>query len=146
MSNNANKAIAHMIAKEEKGLRAFYPQATDFMCAVDDRLCALQERNTHAIPVLGGAVYAAEYAEKNDLQKFMEYLPRVIESAYIYSWEGGIADALRTFCNLCLIDPTLIEVLYGKRFADIESAYVMRAAEIGHKPMMTAKEFFAKRA
>ena len=127
MKNNANKAIAHMVASEEKGLRAFYPQATDFMCYVDEWLCGLQETNHNAIPVLGGAVYAAEYAEKNDLDNFVRYLPSVAESAYCHKWQHGIADALRTFCHLCAVDPALAEIVWGKRFTDIEIAFAQHA-------------------
>ena len=104
-------------------LRQFYPEATDFMCAVDDKLWKLQEENEHTIQVLGGAVYAAEYAEKNDLQKFMQYLPQVASSASFVRYRGGVAQALREFCHLCMVDPALIEAVVGMRFSEVEAQY-----------------------
>ena len=87
------------------------------------RLCKLQKEHKNAIPVLGGAVFAATAIKNNDLETFVEHLVSVPRNSVFFGWDEGIKDALNTFCHLCLVDPKLIEVYIGMTFVEVEELY-----------------------
>jgi hypothetical protein len=64
---------------------------------------ALNEKYSNAIPIFGGALWV------NDLKTLVGSLPSVISGARFFKWHAGVADACRTFCHLCFIDPALVE-------------------------------------
>lgn len=85
---------------------------------------SLHEKHGNAIQTLGGVLSAYEYAESSDLHKFCQCLSHVILEAQLSKWHSGISGAMKTFCNLCLIDYALVECYLGMSFNDIEE-YVL---------------------
>ena len=86
------------------------------------RVLALDNAHPNAIPIFGGATLAYNHihAEAPDFGAFVEYLFFAIREAQFRKWHNGIADACRTFCNLCLVDPALVEAYLGIRFETLE--------------------------
>ena len=68
------------------------------------------DESVHAI--FGGAVFI----DHTDIDTIVDTLPRLMQSAKFFKWSKGIADACRTYCHICLIDPALIEAYIGMRF------------------------------
>ena len=79
---------------------------------------ALSTKHRHAIAIFGGAYHAVKH--NNDMDKFVDYLPHVVQSAKFYNWHEGVVGALRTFCHLCFVDPALVECYIGARFEEFE--------------------------
>jgi len=71
---------------------------------------ALDEKHPNAIPIFGGAVFV------HNIEGIIRSLPHVIHSAKFFKWHDTIANACRTFCSLCFIDPTLVECAIGMKF------------------------------
>jgi hypothetical protein len=74
---------------------------------------ALNKKHSNAIPIFGGALWV------NDLDALVSSLPSVIHGAKFFKWHAGLADACRTFCHLCLIDPALVECYIGMKFEEL---------------------------
>jgi hypothetical protein len=70
----------------------------------------LNERHSHAIAIFGCAACV------KDIQGVLDCLAQVIKNAKFYRWHESPANACRTFCHLCLIDPSLVEVYIGVTF------------------------------
>lgn len=87
---------------------------------IHDKIVALDDKHHNAIPIFGGALWASKYiTDTFDLSQFVSYLPTVAQNAKFYKWHDGIVGALRTFCNICTIDPALIEVYLGASFNEL---------------------------
>lgn len=91
------------------------------------RIEALDEKYPNAIPVFGGAYFAVEYVQCDNpnINKFVEYLPDLVHSAIFHKWHEGIEGALNRFCNLCFIDPKLVECYLGTTFSEIAKHYTV---------------------
>lgn len=87
------------------------------MYDIISRLERMEEVHPNTIPVLGGARFAIEHTE--NFAEFVSYLPTVVHNAQFFGWAEGIANALKTFCHLCLVDPMLIEVYLGMTFEQL---------------------------
>lgn len=77
--------------------------------------------------IFGGALYAYQYIEDNDLHSFCRMLGDVIFAVQFHRSEDceyGIAQAMKIFCELCLVDYMLIEAYLGTSFNSIED-YVL---------------------
>ena len=74
--------------------------------------------------VFGGALWAYQYIEDNDLHSFCKMLSDVVFNVQFYHSEYSISQAMKIFCELCLIDYMLIEAYLGVSFNDIED-YVL---------------------
>lgn len=83
----------------------------------------LSEKHSNAIAIFGSAVFAydATFGSRQDMNKFMSYLPDVASRARFFEWHEGVAGALRRFCHICLVDPMLIEVYLGMSFEEATS-------------------------
>ena len=79
----------------------------------------------NGVAVLGGAYHAYDCmnSENIDIHKFCEYLLSCVQPAIYFGFEGGIKNALNTFCHLCLVDPMLIEAYLGIRFEEVAKHY-----------------------
>jgi hypothetical protein len=71
---------------------------------------ALDEKYPNAIPIFGGAIWV------NGIEGIIKSLPHVIHSAKFFGWHDTLANACRTFCHLCFIDPALVECHIGMKF------------------------------
>jgi hypothetical protein len=71
---------------------------------------ALDEKYPNAIPIFGGAIWV------NGIEEIIQSLPHVIHSAKFFGWHDTLANACRTFCHLCFIDPALVECHIGMKF------------------------------
>ena len=80
----------------------------------------LGEKYNNAIPVFAPALWAYEAVsnESPNFEKFVSYLPAVVGNADFFKWHEGIPGALRRFCHICLVDPTLVEVYLGMPFEE----------------------------
>ena len=87
------------------------------MSIIEQRLENLSKQHDNVYPIFAGAYYAYDSAQKADLETFVEFLPHVAQSAKLLNWHTGVAGALRTFCNLCMVDPMLIEAYLGVKFS-----------------------------
>ena len=75
--------------------------------------------------IFGGTLWAYQYVEDNDLHSFCKMLSDVVFNVQFYRSKYGIAQAMRIFCNICLVDPMLIEAYLDTSFNDIED-YVLK--------------------
>ena len=64
-------------------------------------------------------MYAYEHID--NFGKFTEYELDVARSAKVFHWHKGVADAMRTFCHICYVDPALVEVYLGFHFNELEA-------------------------
>lgn len=87
----------------------------------EKRLYAIEQTYRHAIAVLGGACYAATAIAEGDMDEFVGYMKNVPASAKFRGVD--VADALEKFCDICLVDPKLIETYIGMTFAEIAAIY-----------------------
>ena len=78
--------------------------------ATEKAIISLDEKYPNAIPIFGGAYFARNIAD------IVSMLPSVIHSAKFFKWHDTLANACRTFCSLCFIDPVLIECYIGMKF------------------------------
>ena len=82
---------------------------------------ALDEKYPNAIPIFGGAIWI----DPADTDRIINHLPSIIQSAKMWNWHGGLADACRQFCHCLFIDPMLIEACIGMTFEKLtEDCYV----------------------
>ena len=90
---------------------------------VYNAITALDNKYPNAIPVFGGALgaYNCINSDTPDLKQFVSYLPSVIHSAKFHKWHEGTVGALRRFCHLCFVDPSLIEAYIGYSFDELNS-------------------------
>lgn len=88
---------------------------------IHDHIIALSNKypKENVVAIFGGALYAYEHV--NNFEKFVEYLQGVAHSAVFFKWHKGVADALRTFCHICYVDPTLVELYLGIHFNELEA-------------------------
>ena len=86
---------------------------------IEQRLLALNEQYSNAFAVFSGAYWAHQAVISGNMADFVSFLPTVITNVKFYGWHESIPKALRRFCNLCLVDPALIEVYLGIKFEDI---------------------------
>ena len=79
---------------------------------VHSALCSLADKYDNAIPVFGAALGAYDYVhcDTPDFKKFINRLRNVAYDAKFYKWHEGPVGAVRRFCRICLVDPTLIEI------------------------------------
>ena len=82
------------------------------------RLYALKQAFPRAINLFGGACWATSTIASGDFEGFCWYLPGIVKSAKFWGWSGSIESALVTFCDLCLVDPKLVELYLGMTFAE----------------------------
>lgn len=71
---------------------------------------ALDEKHPNAIPIFGGAIWI------KDIEGIIQSLPHIIHSAKFFKWHDTLANACRTFCSLCFVDPALVECCIGMKF------------------------------
>lgn len=85
------------------------------MCnkATERKIIAMQKTEPNTIAIFGGAIWVT------DIDELLEFLPAVVRNAKIYKWEKGLANACRTFCHLCFIDPMLVEAYIGMKFEQL---------------------------
>lgn len=87
---------------------------------IKSQIEALDAQYPNAIPVFGGALFAAKYVHENfNLDKFIMCLSNAIYNAKFYNWHESPAKTAQRFCNLCGIDPFLIETYIGTSFNEI---------------------------
>ena len=87
--------------------------------SIYDAIMNLGEEYPNAIPVFGGALGAFNAIESGDFDRFEVALADAVDNAKFYNWHESSAEVARRFCELCYIDPMLIEVGYGARFEEI---------------------------
>jgi hypothetical protein len=80
---------------------------------VEQRLLELNKKYDNAIAVFGGAYWAHQVVISGNFDEFVLFLGSVIRNARFYNWHESVPQALRRFCHLCLVDPTLVEVYLG---------------------------------
>ena len=81
-----------------------------FFQTINDRI-----ENAGGPAIFGGAFFAADHALRGDFDSFINVLPNVIKRSAL-DYDGTPADACRVFCEICLVDPALIEAYIGMRF------------------------------
>ena len=84
------------------------------MYSVEQAIERLNEQYSYATSIFGGAIFV------KSVDDVVKYLPHAIKAAKFYRWHEGTAGVCRRFCHLCLIDPTLVEVYIGMKFARLE--------------------------
>lgn len=78
----------------------------------------LAKQYSNAIPVFGGALSAAKYVKNGsfNLDAFCKCIANAIDNATFFGWHEPAEEVARRFCNLCYIDPALVEAYLGTRF------------------------------
>ena len=85
---------------------------------VRNNIEVLGTRHDNAIPIFGGALWVYD-GNDFDLDRFMSGLPHIVHSAKFFKWHEGVVGAIRRYCNICMVDPMLVEVALGMRLEDI---------------------------
>ena len=87
---------------------------------VYNAITALDEKYPNAIPVFGGALSAYNniHSDCPDYMSFVESVLSAAKNAAFHDWHEGTVGAMRRFCHLCFIDPSLIELYIGMTFAE----------------------------
>ena len=86
---------------------------------VEQRILELCDKYDNALGVFSGAYFADGIAKAGDIATFCEFLPGVVRNAKFFQWHEGVAGALRRFCHLCMVDPTLVEAYLGMKFEEV---------------------------
>lgn len=88
---------------------------------IKDNILALQDKHDNAVAVMGGAYWAAQevHCDTPNFSKFVEYLSNMIHDYKFFGWHESIPKAMRTFCNLAMVDPALVEVYIGMKFEEV---------------------------
>ena len=86
---------------------------------IDQKLMSLNQEYHNAVAVFGGAYWAHKAIISGDFDKFVEYLIDVVKNAKFYKWHESIPDTLRRFCDICLVDPKLVEAYLGIKFSEV---------------------------
>jgi hypothetical protein len=73
----------------------------------------LDEQHSNAIPIFGVAIWI------DGVEELVACLPNLISDAKFWRWHDTPANACRTLCRLCFIDPTLIECYIGMKFEEL---------------------------
>lgn len=89
--------------------------------SIIETLESMEQKHPNTIPVLGFCRFAVNSAD--NLSDFIQFIPNVAFNARFYNYDMGIANALRTFCHLCFVDPMLVEVYLGMTFEEVEELY-----------------------
>ena len=79
----------------------------------------LDDKYPNAIPVFGGALGAKNSVDNGDLDKFIGAMINAVDNAKFYKWHEPSAQVARRFCNLCGVDPMLIEAGFGVRLEEV---------------------------
>ena len=86
------------------------------------KLEKLNELYPNSIAIFGGAFHIVAHMDDNDMsyvKRVASCLPEVIDSAKFYRWHEGVAAAIKKFCNLCFVDPALMEAYLGCRLEEV---------------------------
>lgn len=78
----------------------------------------LDSKYPNAIPVFGGAIWVY-HDDDFDSKRFISGLSNVAKNAKFFKWHEGVAGAMRRFCNICMVDPVVIEVCLGENFEEL---------------------------
>lgn len=87
------------------------------MYDIKSRIEKMHDQYPNTIQVLGGAYFAIDHTD--NFADFVLYIPNVISNAKFYNYHLSPAQACRTFCHLCLVDPMLVEVYLGMTFEEL---------------------------
>ena len=88
---------------------------------VKDSIIALEAKHQNAVAVMGGAYWAAQEAHKDqpDFEAFISFMEGMVQHAKFFNWHESLPKACRTFCNLAMVDPMLVESYIGMKFEDV---------------------------
>lgn len=86
---------------------------------IDQKLMSLNKQYPNAVAVFGGAYWAHQAIISGDFAQFAAFLVDVIKNAKFYKWHESIPDTLYRFCNICLVDPKLVEAYLGIKFSEV---------------------------
>ena len=91
---------------------------------VYNAITALDEKYSNAIPVFGGALgaYNNINSDSPDYMAFIKSMFATAKNAVFHRWHEGAVGAMRRFCHLCFIDPSLIELYMGMTLAEAAEA------------------------
>ena len=78
-----------------------------------------EEYGMHAVHVFIHAEPGYKCMQSGDIATFVDHMFHCGHSAKFYRWHDGVAGAMRTFCNICLVDPGLIETYLGLRMEEV---------------------------
>lgn len=89
--------------------------------SIYNAISKLSAKYPNAIPVFGGALsaYNCVNSDTPDFEKFISFFPTVIKNADFYNWHEGAVGALRRFCHICYVDPSLVELYMGMNLAEL---------------------------
>ena len=82
--------------------------------AIANYINALADKHSNAIPIFGYAYHMQD----RSIPAIVRKIPTIIENAKFFGWHDTLANACRTFCHCCFVDPALVEVYVGSTFED----------------------------
>ena len=82
------------------------------------KIKVLDAKYPNAIPVFGGALWVYNGDVINN-ENFVNALFTVADNARFFNWHESPAQAMRRFCNICMMDSEAIELCLGMKFEDI---------------------------
>lgn len=78
----------------------------------------LDSKYPNAIPIFGGALWVY-HGDEFDSQRFMASLSHIAHNAEFFGWHEGVVGAIRRFCHLCMVDPSIVEVALGVKLEEL---------------------------
>ena len=85
---------------------------------VKHKIQVLDSKYPNAIPVFGGALWVYN-GDTFSNERFVNTLFTIATNAKFFKWHEGPAQAMRRFCNLCMIDSEVIELCLGMKFEEL---------------------------
>ena len=86
---------------------------------IQHRVESLDNKHPHAVAIFRGSMWVYDEEDNFNFERFIKSLAEVPVDAKIYNWHDTPANAMRTFCHICMVDPVTIEVYMGKKFEEI---------------------------
>jgi len=85
---------------------------------IKHKIECLDNKYPNAIPVFGGALWV--YHDNDfDSKRFIAGLHHIAENAEFFKWHEGVAGAIRRYCNICMVDPVVVEVVLGMKLEEL---------------------------
>lgn len=79
---------------------------------IKNNIECLDSKYPNAIPIFGGALWVY-HGNNFSSEHFLAGLSHVAKSAKFFKWHEGVVGAIRRYCNICMIDPAIVESALG---------------------------------
>lgn len=86
---------------------------------IQHRIESLGKKHSNAIPIFCGALLTYDEEDNFNFERFINSLAEVPVDSKFYNWHDTSANAMRTFCHICMVDPVIVETHLGMKFEEL---------------------------